>query len=231
MRGLYAIVDTDALAARGLEPAPFLEAVLTARPALVQLRDKRGGARATLELARRLVPLAAEAGVPFVLNDRVDLAWLAGASGVHLGQTDLPVRELARLEPSVSPTRRLVVGLSTHVDDDLELALAEPRLDYVAIGPVFSTASKTGDEGPAPSLGLEVLAARAARARAARPELPICAIGGLDLERAALASRVVELVAVIAALLPSRAAPGWQGEVRARAEELASAIGRAPSAG
>jgi thiamine-phosphate pyrophosphorylase len=226
VRGLYAIVDTDALARRGLPVEPFFDAVLAARPALVQLRDKHGGARATLALAQRLAPRADAAGVPFVLNDRVDLAWLSGAAGVHLGQTDLPVGELARLEARLPSARRLVVGLSTHTDDELDLALAEPRLDYVAIGPVFSTDSKTGREALAPTLGVDVLASRAARARRARPGLPVCAIGGLELARAALVAPVVDLVAVIAALLPEQAGAGWTAEVQARAEALGDAIAR-----
>src|SRR5262245_44339018 len=112
MRGLYAIVDTGALEQRAMAVIPFAEAVLDAKPAALQLRDKGGGARRTLALLRDLRPLADRAGVPLFANDRPDLAVLACCDGVHLGQDDLPVDAARALIQRAGGALR--VGLSTH---------------------------------------------------------------------------------------------------------------------
>jgi thiamine-phosphate pyrophosphorylase len=195
MRGLYVIVDVASLERRGLDPVRFAEAVLSARPAAIQVRDKaghEGGARRTLALLREIAPLARREGVPLFANDRPDLAVLAGCDGVHVGQEDVPVR----LVRSVAPGLR--VGLSTHEAAQVEAALEEGP-DYVAIGPVFPTASK---DRPAPVLGIEGLGRLAARVRAARPGLPIVAIGGISAETAAAVGAIADVAAVIGALVP-----------------------------
>lgn len=224
MRGLYAIIDTDALARRGLEPIPFAEAVLAARPAAVQLRDKHGGAGRTLALLRALAPRAAAAGVPLFANDRPDLALLAGCDGVHVGQEDLPpsaVRELA----ARAGRPHLRVGVSTHNPAQLEAALAEP-IDYVAVGPIFATSSK---ERPDATVGLDGLAALAARAAEALPRLPVVAIGGITLETAGQIGARCACAAIIGALLPGEehgdpAGPAALAAVTARAAALHAAI-------
>lgn len=202
MQGLYAIVDTQVLSRRGFSVLPFFEAVLSARPAAIQLRDKLGGAGNTLALLRSMSPLCARAGVPLFANDRPDLALLAHCDGVHLGQDDLPV-ELVRslcLAPCGDPSRapHLLVGVSTHNSDQVEAALEKP-VDYVAIGPVFSTLTKAN---PEPVLGLSVLSALASHARRGRPALPLVAIGGIGLESAASVGTMVDCVAVIGGLIP-----------------------------
>src|SRR5271165_3731181 len=116
MRGLYAIVDVAALDERGLDPVQFAEAILAARPAALQLRDKTGGARRTLAMLRGIAPLAARAGVPLFANDRPDLALLAGCDGVHVGQDDVPVALVRKVAPG------LRVGLSTHDAAQVEAA-------------------------------------------------------------------------------------------------------------
>jgi thiamine-phosphate pyrophosphorylase len=90
MRGLYAIVDTRTLRARAIDVVAFSRAVLAARPAALQLRAKSEPPRELLALLRVLSPLCREAGVPFVVNDRPELAALAGCDYAHLGQDDLP---------------------------------------------------------------------------------------------------------------------------------------------
>jgi thiamine-phosphate pyrophosphorylase len=215
MRGLYAIVDVDALTKRGLEVLPFAEAVLAARPAAVQLRDKSSGARRTLELLRAIAPLAKAARVPFYANDRPDLALLAGCDGVHVGQDDLPVDVTRSLAPG-----RLRVGLSTHDEAQAEAAIADAP-DYVAVGPIFPTSSK---ERPSPVVGLGRLRAIAARVVAARPGTPVVAIGGVSLESAAAVGAACAAAAVIGALLPEAADGAWAAEVTRRAEELHAAI-------
>ena len=219
MRGLYAIVDVASLERRGLDPVRFAESVLDARPAALQLRDKAGGARRTLALLRAIAPAAARAGVPFFANDRPDLALLAGCVGVHVGQDDVPIALVRSLGA-------LRVGLSTHDAAQVEEALAQAP-DYLAIGPIFTTASK---ERPAPVVGLPALAALAARVRAARPGLPIVAIGGITGATAGAVGAHADAAAVIHALLPEHAGhAGHAGpeaylEVTARAKALHDAI-------
>ena len=215
MRGLYAIADVDALDRHALDPVRFADAVLAARPAALQLRDKQSGARRTLDLLRSLAPLAARAGVPFFANDRPDLALLAGCDGVHVGQDDLPVALVRKVAPG------LRTGLSTHDAAQIDAALHDDLPDYLAIGPVFATSSK---DRPSPVVGLDGLASLAARVRAARPGLPLVAIGGITLATAAKVGALVDAVAVIGALLPEAGSPDAYGEVTARARALHAAI-------
>lgn len=217
MRGLYAIVDTRSLNAAKLPLLPFVEALLRARPAAIQLRDKGGGARETLAALRQMQPLCRAANVPLFANDRPDLALLAAASGVHVGQHDLPVDAVREIAAG-----RLLVGLSTHSRAEVEAALAQ-ELDYIALGPVFATASK---EQPDPCLGVENLLEMAALVRARRPRTPIVAIGGITLDNVAALGEGCDMVAVIGALLPQN--PGdlrWSDEVTERARALHTAMG------
>jgi thiamine-phosphate pyrophosphorylase len=209
-RGLYPIVDLDSLAKLGLSPLAFAELLLSARPPLLQLRAKSVGARETLALLRRLKPLCAEAGTLLFANDRPDLALIAGVSGVHVGQDDLPLAEVRRFAPT------LLVGVSTHNRVQFEAALAE-RPDYVALGPIFATSSK---RNPDPVVGLPELAHAAELARAAN--VPLVAIGGIDQERAAQIAKLGVIAAVIGALLPDA---GTGENVRARAESLQALFG------
>lgn len=162
-RGLYAIVDPEQTDA----PLALAEAILQGGCAVLQLRDKRGDDRDTLGLARALRLRCAGRGVPFVMNDRFDLARLADADGLHLGQDDLPIDE-------VRPHFAGPIGLSTH---DLQQAhgAAKAGADLIGFGPVFPTTTK---KNPDPTVGLEGL-----RAVSAAVDLPVVAIGGLDLSR------------------------------------------------
>ena len=222
MRGLYAIIDTDALARRGVPLIPFAEAVLAARPAALQLRDKHGSPGRTLALLRELAPRAAAAGVPLYANDRPDLALLGGCDGVHVGQGDLPVSAVRELAERAG-ARGLRIGLSTCDRAELEAALAEPVgcIDYVAIGPVFATQNK---ENADPAVGLDMLAALAARVREARPGLGVVAIGGITRETAGAVGARSGCAAVIGAILPEGAGPLDPAAVTARAAELHAAI-------
>ena len=206
-RGLYPIVDVAAVRARGLSPLDFAARVLGVRPGLLQLRAKTLGARETLELLRALVPLCRAAGTLLFANDRPDLAVLAGADGIHVGQSDLTVADVRRFAPS------LAIGVSTHDPAELERALAE-RPDYVAFGPVFATSSKANHE---PIVGLDGLARACERALAAG--IPLVAIGGIDREVAPSIARLEVLGAVISALIPE------DGELD-RVTELARELGR-----
>jgi thiamine-phosphate pyrophosphorylase len=196
LRGLYPIVDLDTLERLAVDPLAFAERVLAARPPLLQLRAKSAGGRETLSLLRALLPLCRASGTLLFANDRPDLALLAGADGVHVGQDDLPVAEVRRFAPG------LRVGVSTHDVVQLERAVGE-RPDYVAFGPVFATPSKRNHE---PVVGIDGLEHARLVARAAA--VPLVAIGGIDLERARVAGAHADLVAIIGALLPPGATAG-----------------------
>ena len=162
---------------------------------LVQLREKDARDDELLAAAEVARALREEAGVPFLLNDRPDLALAADADGVHVGQDDLPVGEARRL---VGEER--IVGLSTHAPAQLAAAAGA---DYVAVGPVHATPTKPGR----PAAGLEYVRHAAAEA----PEVPWFAIGGIDRATirsvvAAGARRVVVVRAIAEAADPEAAA-------------------------
>jgi len=211
VRGLYAIVDVATLRARDLDPVAFAEAMIEGGASTLQLRDKEGAGRSTLVLLEAIVALARPRGVPVYANDRVDLALLAGASGVHLGQGDVdPARARALAERAAT---RLALGRSTHDERELRAALGE-AIDYVAIGPVASTSSKLDHE---PVLGAREAARLARLAREARPGLPRVAIGGVDPSLAVELAIDFDAVAVIGGLVPPDRGSLEGAKARARA--------------
>jgi thiamine-phosphate pyrophosphorylase len=122
----------------------FLAACIRGGVDLVQLRDKELEARPLLARARAVLRVCRGLGVPFVLNDRPDLALEVGADGVHVGQDDAPPALARRL---LGPDA--VVGLSTHAPAELDAAATEP-VDYVSVGPVVATPTKPGRPGTGP---------------------------------------------------------------------------------
>jgi len=192
IHGLYAILDPSLL-----DPGrvPEVAAVLIeAGTGTVQLRDKRGSDRETLVLARRLADLCNSKGALFVVNDRPDIAAASGASGVHLGQDDLPVDAARRILPAGA-----VVGISTHSPKQAAEAEAAGA-DYIGFGPVFPTSTKAD---PDPVVGLQGLSRVAEAAH-----IPVVAIGGIDWERAAqIADAGASACALVSALAKS-ADPG-----------------------
>jgi thiamine-phosphate pyrophosphorylase len=163
---LYAITDASA----GLTHVEQVEAFVRGGARLVQIRDKRAGGRELYEIVVAAVRIAREAGARLIVNDRVDVALAAAADGVHVGQEDLPAEDARRI---LGPDR--IVGLSTHSREQAAEASRLP-VDYVAIGPVYATATK---ENPDPVVGLEGV--RAAREVVTQP---LVAIGGITLARA-----------------------------------------------
>lgn len=135
----------------------FIEACIRGGVDIVQLRDKELEARPLLARARLALRVCRGLGVPFVLNDRPDLALEVGADGVHVGQDDAPPSLCRRL---LGPDA--IVGYSTHSPAELDAAMAEPA-DYVSTGPVVATPTKPGR----PGTGLDLL--RHAAATATRP--------------------------------------------------------------
>jgi thiamine-phosphate pyrophosphorylase len=141
----------------------FIEACIHGGVDVVQLRDKELDARALLDRARHALRVCRGLGVPFILNDRPDLALEVGADGVHVGQDDAPPALCRRI---LGPDA--IIGCSTHADAELDAALAEP-VDYVSTGPVVPTPTKPGR----PGTGLDLL-----RHAAATATLPWFVTGG-----------------------------------------------------
>lgn len=119
----------------------FVAACVRGGVDVVQLRDKDLDARSLLQRARAVQRVCADLGVPFIVNDRPDLALDVGADGVHLGQDDAPPSLARRILGSEA-----IVGLSTHSPDDLEDAVGQP-VDYLSAGPVVPTPTKPGRPG------------------------------------------------------------------------------------
>lgn len=159
LRGLYAVLDRP--------DASLARALCRGGAKVIQVRLKDGSDADILAAARA----AREAGALVVVNDRVDLALLSGADGVHLGQGDLPIAEARTLSARHDRARPLLIGASTHNPDEVAAALSAGA-DYLGFGPVFATATKAN---PDPVVGLLGLAAAV---RQAEPT-PVIAIGGI----------------------------------------------------
>jgi thiamine-phosphate pyrophosphorylase len=186
---LYALIDPEHAGGHDLAELALLLAQGGAT--LVQLRDKAGSTHSMVETARAIRSRLAPLGVPFLVNDRADVAFAAGADGVHLGQDDMAVADARRL---LGP--HAVIGLSVKT---LEQAAHAPieHLDYVCIGGVFATASK---DNP-PPIGLAGLRTISAKMRARDPDLPIGAIAGIDAGNAgSVIAAGADGIAVISAL-------------------------------
>lgn len=162
---LYPIVDAGVLAARGVGLADFARELRAAGVTLVQYRDKDGSPQDVLRAAAAIREAFAGTDCRLILNDRADLAVLAGWDGVHVGQDDLSPEDARRVVGALR-----WVGTSTHSDEQVRVTDAGCA-DYVAVGPVFATGTKLDAE---PVIGLEGV--RRARALTAKP---IVAIGGI----------------------------------------------------
>jgi thiamine-phosphate pyrophosphorylase len=183
---LYAIVDRGTLAARGVGVVEFARELRDAGARVVQYRDKVGSPQEVLRAAAEIGAVFAGVDAMLVMNDRADLAVLAGW-GVHVGQGDLSVADAKSL---MSPG---IIGVSTHSDEQVVEAEASGA-DYVAVGPVFRTSTKVDAEAV---IGLEGV--RRARALTSKP---LVAIGGITRENArSVIDAGADSVAVIGGLL------------------------------
>jgi thiamine-phosphate pyrophosphorylase len=187
---LYPILDVGCLPDRELKTViHFAEELAAAGCTLLQYRNKVSNPREILAQARELRRLFADR-LTLIMNDRADLALVAGFEGVHVGQDDLSP-EAARLVVG----HELILGVSTHNPEQLATA-DRSSADYLAIGPIFATSTK---KNPDPMVGLEGL--RAARALTSKP---LVAIGGIRRTNAEDVIRAgADSVAVIADLLAS----------------------------
>jgi thiamine-phosphate pyrophosphorylase len=173
---------------------------------IVQLREKHLEARSLMDRARVVRDVCADAAVPFILNDRPDLALGVGADGVHVGQDDAPAGLARRI---LGPDR--IIGLSTHGEDDLTGALGAD-VSYISAGPVEPTPTKPGR----PGTGLDYL-----RRATERSPVPVFVTGGVTPERipalaAAGARRFVVVRYLTEASEPRQAAQRLREAVDAR---------------
>lgn len=196
---LYPIVDTAVATKSGLAPLTIAEALLSVGVQILQYRHKGTFTRDRFQEAEAMANLCLAARVPFVVNDRADIACLLNA-GLHIGQDDLPFEAARRILP-VQP-----IGFSTHNPE--QFAAAPEAAAYVALGPVFTTGSK---ENPDPVVGLNGLAQIGRRKRANQP---LVAIGGITLAAAPdVWVAGADSIAVISALVPEGATPSTIREI------------------
>lgn len=195
--GLYVIVG-------GPAPVEQARAAIAGGARVVQVRVKDAPAGAVLEVARRVVALAAGRAL-VIVNDRADLALLSGADGVHLGDEDLPVAEARRL---LGPD--LLVGSTTRTLEEARAALAEGA-DHVGFGPIFATRTKAL---PVPPRGLDGLAA----VTAALPA-PVVAIGGIGQDTIAGVARAGAACAAVIEAVYGAGDPAANAAVLAAAFE------------
>ena len=182
---LYVILDSALLKNSTRDCAQELAA---AGVRLLQYRNKSASARELLETSRELVSSLESSRTALIVNDRPDVAALAGAKGVHVGQDDL---DAAQARGVVG--KEMWVGTSTHSLEQFRRAAATSA-DYIAVGPIFTTTSKAN---PDPVVGVELI-----REVRALTDKPIVGIGGITLERAkAVIDAGADSVAVISDIL------------------------------
>ncbi|HEV3219653.1 MAG TPA: thiamine phosphate synthase [Candidatus Acidoferrales bacterium] len=197
---LYAILDAGLLPD---SPPAFARMLAQSGVELIQYRNKNSSTRALFDVSSRITHELRGAHARLIVNDRADVARLAGAGGVHVGQEDLP----AEAERAVfgnwagngAGGGSFWVGVSTHTLEQVRAAEATSA-DYIAIGPIFATATK---ERPEAVVGAEFI--RRARALTRKP---LVAIGGITVERAAEVFRAGADCVAVARDLICAADPG-----------------------
>ncbi len=183
---IYPLTD---IALSGLSHAEQVERLCDGGATLIQLREKNLLTREFYWQASAALTVARQRGARVIVNDRVDIALALGADGVHLGQDDLPPEAARRLlgEPAI-------IGLSTHNAEQAREAVKLP-LNYIAVGPIFSTRTKAD---PSPEVGLDGLRA----VRQIVGSLPLVAIGGItEFNAQEVIEAGANAVALVSALL------------------------------
>ncbi|MEW9032497.1 MAG: thiamine phosphate synthase [Planifilum fimeticola] len=196
---------------RGRDPVRVLDLAIDGGITLYQFREKNSGLtlRETVSLGERLRHLCRERNIPFIVNDRADLALLLDADGLHVGQDDLPVREARRL---IGPHRLL--GVSAETVEEAEQALRDGA-DYLGVGPIYATATKPDAGKP---IGTRAIAEM--RKRLSSP-VPIVGIGGIDVPGVAEVIQAgADGVAVVSAI-------AGKPDPRQAAKDLLQAVERA----
>lgn len=164
MKGIYLVTDQKACLGKPLES--IVSEAVKAGVCCVQLREKQAGTRQFLKTALALKSILKPAGIPLIINDRVDIALAAETEGVHLGQTDMPYGHARRL---MGP--KAVIGLSVETWEDVEKA-QDLAVDYLGVSPIFATPTKTDTKTPWGFDGLKKIREYSRH--------PLVAIGGLS---------------------------------------------------
>lgn len=201
---LYAIIDSAYIIPEKMEETAR---ILTGSGAdIIQLRMKNSEDRVFLSAAEKISTVCSRDDVIFIINDRPDIAMICGADGIHVGQEDIPLEKLVSLTGN-----NYITGVSTQCEEE---ALAASGADYIAVGPVFPTGSKTGKDGSdLPVTGLDEV-----RKICSTAGMPVVAIGGINLANAAsLLEAGVSSLAVISVLYAG-------GEIQANTKKLLKII-------
>jgi thiamine-phosphate pyrophosphorylase len=185
---LYPIVDVDVCREHRQDPLAVAVACLRGGATVLQLRQKHASGSERMVLADAVVAAAHPLGAAVIVNDRPDIARLAGAAGVHVGQDDLAVADVRRIVGG-----KAIVGLSTHTAAQIEEGWRE-EVDYIAVGPIYPTPTKDTGYG---ARGLDLI-----RYAARGTDRPVAAIGGITLDRVAeVVAAGATLIAVISGIL------------------------------
>jgi thiamine-phosphate pyrophosphorylase len=166
---VYLITDPVLTGTRSVTET--VEAAIAGGATMVQLRDPEAKTRPLIEEARVILALTRAAKIPFIVNDRIDVALAVGADGVHIGQADMTVADARKL---IGPKPILGLSITSEVDLDVSDLVG---VDYLGVGPVFQTSTKPDAAPPINVGGLETIAKRT--------KIPIVAIGGLHAGNAA----------------------------------------------
>lgn len=194
---LYLCTDRQLMSSSTIEES--VTQALDGGCSVVQLREKDTSSRDFLALAKRVKLITEHYGVPLIINDRFDIAMLAGADGVHLGQSDLPCDEVRRFAGE-----DLIIGVSAARVDEAVKAQADGA-DYLGVGAMYATSTKTNTRPVSQELLREIRGS---------VEIPIVAIGGIKADRLAdFKGSGINGFAVVSAVVA-------QADVRLAAEEL-----------
>ncbi len=190
---LYPIIDTSIVSAGDI--TRVTEEILSGGARIIQLRAKGSSARDTLNAARKIRAATSRAGALFIVNDRIDVALMTGADGVHLGQDDLPPKVAREILGEAS-----IIGLSTHGADEARRAVSTD-VSYISIGPIFPTKTKADTMGVQGVSGLRSVVS-VAGGTDGRSATPVVAIGGISAEAAGeLINAGARSVAMISGIL------------------------------
>ncbi len=203
---LSVYVLTDPILSKGRSQAEVVRAAIAGGATAIQMREKEANTRTMIEIGQELREITREAGVLFIVNDRVDVALAVEADGIHVGQKDMPAALVRKL---VGP--KMIVGVSASTIATARQAVLDGA-DYIGVGAIFPTGSKA-DAGAACGPG---------RIREIRAEvsIPIVGIGGINIENAAQVMEAgADGVSVISAVV---SAP----DITAATRQLAAAVHR-----
>lgn len=205
IRGLYVV--TDEMLSHGKSHAEIASEAVAGGASIIQLRDKTASSLKLFSDAKKVAEICRGKAI-FIVNDRIDIALASGADGVHLGQDDIPADAARKI-----CGENFLIGVSVGSLAEAEKAAADGA-DYVAVSPVYSTASKA-DAGAGHGLSL------VSEIRKAFPAMPLVGIGGLNRDNAAEAVAAgLDSVAVISAVVSA-------ADIKSAAEELSKIISEA----